>query len=181
MYGSLFKQIWQSKCNFLLLILHWGAVFFSCCSILKKLIGSSQEFQTRSRSNFLSAERLYFPHRHDSFDLTETTKRGREGKGGWMWEIIPGSRLGPQRASGCRWCPRRYGRFSDLSSLSPLRHPVITKIERWPLILYNLFSKRRHQIIIQIKRRSWVQFPKTSNSASAASRFLTLFSAHRSE
>lgn len=38
--------------------------------------------------------------------------------------ILPGSHWGRQTAAGCRWCLRRSGIFSDLSSLSPLRHPA---------------------------------------------------------
>lgn len=38
--------------------------------------------------------------------------------------ILPGSHLGRQTAAGCRWCLRRSGIFSDLSSLAPLRHPA---------------------------------------------------------
>lgn len=43
---------------------------------------------------------------------------------GGSTSYLPGSRSGRQTAAGCRWCLRRCGRFSDLSSLAPLRRPA---------------------------------------------------------
>lgn len=75
----------------------------------------------RSRNDFISTgcrEDVFPPDIIRSVNVTKNTATS--------FQLLPGSRWGPQKVWGCRWCPQRSGKFSDPSSLSLLRGPADT-------------------------------------------------------